>query len=380
MANTYFDNASTSFPKPPQVAQAMVYQLEHEGGTYGRAAYARVHRTTAMVEACRDALAEVLGTAHPCQVVFTPNATVAINTILHSIHFTAREVWVSPMEHHAVMRPLHHLATTGRVHLRMLPAGSDGRIQIDRLPNLSGAALVVCQHQSNVNGVIQPIAELCAAAGPVPMLVDATQSAGSIPVCADEWGVDFVATTGHKNLMGPSGTGALYVKDPGMLHPLIRGGTGSNSAAFDMPDALPDRMEAGTPNVAGLAGLLAALRHKPLPAHTPAQWLHCINQIAQLPGIRVYGALNPNHQGAVVSFTMQTLAPSEVARRLYANYGLEVRHGLHCAALAHQTLGTFPTGTVRIAPSPYHTPAELDYLVESLRALSNEAALKPMCP
>lgn len=369
--NLYFDNGSTSFPKPPEVAQAIGNYLTTCGGTYGRAAYGRVQEATMMVENCRDQMANILGVADAEKIAFTPNATTAINTIIHGMDLKGGKVLVSPMEHNAVMRPLHTLAKRGLIEIGYLPSHPDGRIHMEALSNQPDKTvkLICCVHQSNVNGAIQPIEALCQWAGDVAVMVDATQSAGYIPVMGDTWGAEAVVFTGHKGLLGPTGTGGFYIRHPQLLQPFIQGGTGSNSEHFDMPHQMPDRFEAGTPNMAGLAGLNAALAHAPQWQITQAQWIGWIERLQQVDGITVYGAMQAENQGKVISFTHREMDPSQIAFQLFQTNSIEVRQGLHCAPLAHKTIGTFPSGTVRIALSPYHTMEDLDCLMKGVNEL-----------
>lgn len=373
--NLYFDNASTSFPKPPEVAAAMTRFLTDEGGTYGRAAYARVLRSTRIVEACRDAVARVMGVGDASKIAFTAGATTAVNTLLHGLPLRGR-VLVSPLEHNAVMRPLARLERLGRIRVETLPAAADGCVDPDRLAEVDaeGVALVVVDHQSNVNGVIQPLAEICAWAHArgVPVLADCSQSLPAVPLAADGWGLDFAVFTGHKGLLGPTGSGGFFAREPQTVEPFVYGGTGSRSDSFGMPDEWPDRFEAGTPNLVGLAGLAAALGNRPGAAHDRQDFLDLISRIAALPGFRVYGAREAARQGELVSVVHDRLSPSRLSALLWESYGVETRAGLHCAPAAHRTLGTFPSGTVRLAASPYHTSADFEALLAALTEISKK--------
>ena len=368
--NNYFDNASTSFPKPLQVAEMMTDYLVRIGGTYGRSAYGRVFESSAMVEDCRDLLARELGTAQPEHLFFTQNATMGANTLLRGLNLKG-VVWVSPMEHHAVMRPLYELQRCGKIQIRVLPALSDGTVDCEalRLIGQKEIGLVVINHQSNVNGVIQPLGQIRQLLPEVPLMVDATQSLGQIPFQADAWNLDFVFFTGHKGLLGPTGTGGFFVRDPQQVEPLLYGGTGSLSESFEMPDFYPDRLEAGTPNLAGIAGLKGALQNRPVPAHSAADFRELLRFFEQLPGITLFRALSEQRQGELFSFQDAHRPPDQIAYELYSRFGIEVRSGLHCASLAHQTLKTFPQGTVRISLSPYHTAADLSYLADSVKQI-----------
>lgn len=369
--NTYFDNASTSFPKPKQVAEQISLYLNDQGGTYGRASYRRIIETTALVEACRDALAAMLGVEMPEMVTFTSGATSAVNTLLKGGTVKPGfRVWISPLEHNAVTRVVEYLRESIGIEVRVLPAGVDGRIDLSMLPQtgIMPNDTVVVNHQSNVNGVIQPLEEVaafCQQIG-VPLFADVSQSLGYIPVCADRWGVKALFFSGHKGLLGPTGIGGLYCHDQYGLKPYKHGGTGSNSASYQMPDVMPDRFEAGTPNIVGIVGLLAAIENHPSSAHSRGDLLDLIEALSVLPGVRLLKASNPDHQGELFSLVSERLSVSTLSDRLYERYGIEVRTGLHCSPLAHTTLGTFHTGTVRISPSPYHTPQDFEYLLKAI--------------
>jgi selenocysteine lyase/cysteine desulfurase len=259
--NRYFDNAATSLPKPAAVGAAVLRYLNEVGGPYGRSAYPRALEVSRTVEALRDRLAAGFGAAKAEALVFMPNATTAINTVLHSLPREGGKVLVSPLEHNAVMRPVAALAARVGVTFELLPAQPDGTIDVSRLAAFltPEIRLVVVNHQSNGNGVIQPLQQIKEALGTLPLLVDASQSAGGVPIHVDAWRLDYLAFTGHKGLLGPTGTGGLLLRDPATVEPLVYGGTGSLSDGYEMPGFVPDRFEAGTGSLAGLFGLLAAL-------------------------------------------------------------------------------------------------------------------------
>ncbi len=369
--NGYFDNGATSFPKPAECAAEMTRYLNSIGGPYGRGFYPRALEVSRRIEETRDLMAGILGIKGGERLVFTPNATTAINTVIHGLPLKNREVFISPMEHNAVMRPLYLLEQEGKIKIRILPGGKDGRIQSEALKNLdiSRAGLVVICHQSNVNGVIQPVQEIRRHFRGIPLLLDAAQTAGEEEIKADEWGVDYVAFTGHKGLLGPTGTGGLALPEAYGLRPLYEGGTGSRSESFETPAFLPDRFEAGTPNIAGIFGLWASLTHPPERQHSRKDFLNLKRALAALPGCRVWEAENEEHQGPLFSISVEGKDPSELGMALYEKQGIETRLGLHCAPLAHQHLGTYPEGTVRIAPGPYHKPSDFEILVSAVEAL-----------
>ncbi len=370
--NTYFDNSGTSFPKPLQVGEAIAKYLSNGGGTYGRAAYGRAYEATVLVEECRDKLAELMGVSDSSLVSFTANSTTAINTIIKGLSLRGKRVLVSPLEHNAVMRPLKFLEEMEGIALEILHAHPDGMVDVEalKLIHRSNIGLVVINHQSNVSGVVQPIADICRWAAEIPVLVDGSQSVGHFPLNLDQWEVDYFAFTGHKGLLGPTGIGGFYARTPERLRPLIHGGTGSASDSFEMPDSMPDKFQAGTPNIVGVVGLLAALKNAPQPLISSADLQNGIQFTASLKGFKVLCASPGHEQGSAFSFTHERLSPSQLARELYDKYGIEVRSGLHCAPAAHRFYLTFPQGTTRIALSPYHLPADLDFLYGALEEIA----------
>lgn len=366
--NGYFDNSATSFPKPKAVALEMSRYLDEIGGPYGRSFYERSLVVSRKIEEVRDNLSEVLGTGNSSNIVFTHNATSAINIVLNGLDLQGKEILISPMEHNAVMRPLLNLTQNKFCSYRILPCLSDGMIDLEKVKGRisTNTALVVMCHESNVNGVIQPISEIKKTIGEIPILIDAAQSTGNLPLDIDKNGYDFVAVTGHKSLLGPTGTGCLYVKDEKLLEPIFYGGTGSKSESFDMPDFTPDKFEAGTPNIAGIFGLGGALNNRPKSEHNINDLMALIEGIKSLGRYRVYCASDKANQGDLFSITSDFASVSDLGLLLYNKYGIETRVGLHCAPLAHQTLGTYPSGTLRISPGVYHTKEDFEHLMESL--------------
>lgn len=356
--NKYFDNGSTSYPKPVEVTNAMADYALNGGGSYGRSSHSRAYRATAMVEECRELIGERLGCTDGNKVAWSKNATEAANIILSSLDLKGKEVLVSPLEHNCIIRPL---VAKGAI-IKIFPHFSDGRIDISQIDPKS-AVLAVINHQSNVNGVIQPIVQIREILR-IPMLIDTAQSLGHIPVDMSQ--MEYAIFTGHKGLLGPTGTGGMFVKNPSTLSPLIYGGTGSHSASFEMPTLFPEFLEAGTHNTIGLAGLKAALECKTELFHTTSDFLDMMSDIEKLPNIKLFKALNKEDQGELFSLRHSSIDGSQIAFRLDEEYDIECRFGLHCSALAHQTLGTTESGTVRISPSKFHTAGDFEYLVESL--------------
>ena len=369
--NTYFDNAATSFPKPKEVAREIACYLNELGGTYGRSSHKRAIEVSKVVEETRSWIAEILGVKKSSHIVFTPNATYAINLVLKGFQFKHKRIAVSALEHNAVWRPLTRLTHEIGIEVNQLPSFDDGLIDLDKGSEAfsNRTDLVVINHQSNVNGVIQPIEKVKEIMEDIPLLVDASQSLGHMELNVEKFNIDFLALTGHKGLLGPTGIGALFVRNPDLLFPLVDGGTGSNSESTEMPPFLPDKYEAGTPNIAGIFGLRAALLHKPSPQHSREDFLALIEDLKGITGIRVLCAGRTENQGDVFSLTSEKMDCSVLGRALDEQFGIETRIGLHCAPMTHKHLGTFPEGTVRIGVSPYHTKEDFDYLVHAVKSV-----------
>ncbi len=366
MENRYFDNGATSFPKSEAVIQAVEEALRH-GGSYGRSAYRRVVENTRMVERTRRLFSSLIGSRDSGLVAFGTNATWGANSILQRLDFCKGDiVYHSAMEHNSVMRPLSYISKTKGVELRVLPSMSDGRVDLEAIESLdfSDVRLVVVNHASNVNGVVQPLREISQRLPQgVEFMVDGAQSLGVVEVDVESMGIDYLVFTGHKSLGGITGSGGFYSRYA--LLPFTFGGTGSRSESYEMPDDEPDRYEAGTPNVVGILALGAALRNRIEREHTKEDFREFVSKIAGLQGVRLY--YSESGDGVeLFSFTHSEFTPSEIADRLSQRFDIEVRPGLHCAPLAHRTLGTMPQGTVRVSLSPYHTPRDLEFFYTSL--------------
>ncbi len=366
--NLYFDNCATSFPKPAAVAGAMVRHLNETGGTYGRSAYPRILQSTRLVEECRDQLAAKMGATEAGKIILTANATTALNLMIQGICKKGGHVLTSAMEHNAIARPLERLRQLGLIEWELLESAPDGRILVDKIASKlrPNTILVAICHMSNVNGMAQSPGEIKKAIGEIPLLVDASQSLGSHPVMVDKWGIDFLAFTGHKSLLGPTGTGGAFMRFPELVEPLLYGGTGSGSDSLSMPTFLPDRFEAGTPNITGIHGLNAALKNRPVAQHSKDDFAALLREVKRNANYKVRCAADFDHQGKLFSVVHNTLSSSELALRFYEGFGIESRAGLHCAPMAHRHLGSFPTGDCRFSLSPYHTPEELNYLAKAI--------------
>jgi len=380
----YFDNAATSWPKPPVVARAMLRFLDEVGANPGRSGHRLAVEAGRVVYSAREAVAELFNAPDPLRVVFGPNVTEALNLALCGLLHPGDHVIVSSMEHNSVMRPLRALEREGvaLTVTRCSPEGSLDPADIEAAirPNTTMIAL---NHASNVVGTLLPVAEVghIARRHGLLLLVDAAQTGGSYPLDMQESAVDLLAFTGHKSLYGPTGTGGLIIGervDTARLRPLKRGGTGSRSEQEEQPDFLPDRYEGGTPNAVGLAGLAAGVRWvleqgvEAIRAHEEALTQRLIDGLTGITGVTVYGGHDAAVQTATVSFNVAGIEPSEIGLRLDEEYGVMCRVGLHCAPAAHKTIGTFPTGTVRFGMGAFNTLEEVDAAVAAVAQFARE--------
>ena len=342
----YLDNGATSFHKPAAVRRAVLDAMKHCANP-GRGGYGASMAAADAVYRCRE-LAGELFDCHPEQVVFTSNCTHGLNMAIRSLVKPGNRVAISGFEHNAVTRPLHALGAQLRVAGRKLFDWEDTLESFDQALR-QGVDAAVFTHASNVFGYILPVermAAMCRERG-VPFIVDAAQSAGCLRVSLKNLGADFIAMPGHKGLLGPQGTGLLLCGS--LPQPLLYGGTGSESIRQDMPDYTPDRAEAGTLNVPGIAGLAAGLRYvketgvENILKREQKQRKHCAIQLQEM-GMKVFTG---PHQGGTVSFLPGM--DCEMAAEILGRRGIAVRSGLHCAPLAHESAGTVRTGTVRVS-------------------------------
>ena len=326
---------------------------------------------------CRAALASYFGADSPENVVLTFNATHALNIAIGSLVSRGDCVAVSGYEHNSVVRPLHALGA--KVSVVRAPLFKPEAMLEGFSRALREADCAVCTHVSNAFGYILPVEELsrmCRERG-VPLIIDASQSAGVLPINAKKLGAAFIAMPGHKGLLGPQGTGVLLCA--GESKPLLFGGTGSNSAELIMPDYLPERLEAGTHNVPGAAGLLQGVKY--LAARPEGSVLSherglkelMVSRLSDVRSLKIYASENPMHQTGVFSMVPQSMDVDELAERL-GNAGVCTRAGLHCAPTAHETAGTDGTGTVRISFSPFNTPAEVAQAADRIKKILNNIA------
>lgn len=378
----YLDNAATSWPKPEAVQGAMLRYMRDVGANPGRSGHRLANEAERIRFDAREALAELFGAADPLHVVFTHNATTALNMVIHGLLGSGTHVVTTGMEHNAVMRPLRALEQRG-VSISVVPCRPDGTTNAEAFDEhiLPETRLIIVNHASNVCGTVLPVREIGAVARRrgIPLLVDAAQTGGCWPIDVAGDNVDLLAFTGHKGLLGPTGTGGLVIHDAfdiERLPPLVCGGTGSRSEFEQQPDFLPDKYEAGTPNIVGIAGLAAGVRYvldrglHQIRADEQVLTRRLIDGLGRISGVRIFGTHDASRQTAVVSFTVASQSNSQFAGLLDEKFGIMCRPGLHCAPQVHRTLGTLPEGTLRFALGPFTTPGEIDEAIAAVRSLT----------
>ena len=372
----YLDNAATSFPKPEVVYCAADQFMREIGVSAGRGAYKQALEADKIIYETRKSLATLFNVKDVSRIIFTFNVTDSLNLAIKGLLNPGDHVITSSMEHNAVWRPLKVLQQEKGISITAVQCKWDGVLEPQKVREAitKKTKLIVLIHASNVTGIVMPIAEVgkIARESNVPFLVDAAQTAGLYPIDVQDMNIDLLAFTGHKGLMGPMGTGGLYIREGIMVKPLKEGGTGGDSILEFQPASLPDRYEAGTPNVSGIAGLGAAakfiLNEGVEKIHTKEAALtgYTLRKLSEVDGITVYGHGDINERVGVISLNIMDLNPQKVGHILDEKYGIMVRTGLHCAPCAHRTIGTIDGGTIRIGLGYFNTEADIDTFVEAV--------------
>jgi cysteine desulfurase family protein len=378
----YLDNPATSWPKPPQVKDAMNKFMEEVGANPGRSGHLLSIEAARIVYGAREALSVLFHVKDSSRIVFTMNATESINLALKGLLRPKDHVITSSMEHNSVMRPLRELEKNG-VELSIIPCSKEGMLDPREMEKRikSNTKMVVLNHASNVTGTRLPVQEvaLITRRHDLLFLVDAAQTAGAYPIDVERDGIDLLAFTGHKSLYGPQGTGGLVMGERVNVKemvPLKQGGTGSRSEFEEQPDFLPDRFESGTPNGVGIAGLLAGVQFilgkgvEQIRQNESTLIEKLMMGLRKISQVKFYGPENQKDRIATLSFNLEHLAPSGVALRLEREFGILCRPGLHCAPAAHRTIGTFPEGTVRFGLSVFNTEADVEVAIQAVSLIS----------
>ena len=387
MNRIYLDQASTSFPKAPGVAQAMMDYLTMNGSNVNRGCYSSAYSAEEVIYETRQLLAELFHFSRCKNVIFTSNVTTSLNFILKGLLKPGDHILVSAMEHNAVMRPVVQLAACG-ISFDRIPCRRDGSMILEQVEPLirPETKAIVTLHASNVCGTRMPLTalgEICQRHH-LYFIVDSAQTAGIVPIDMTASHIDALAFTGHKGLRGPQGTGGFLVTEElaQQMEPLISGGTGSVSHTEEIPDFLPDRFEPGTPNLPGIFGLHEALLFLKSQNYMQTSYekeealtSYFLQQLFALDDtekhIRVIGKKDLTGRNAVVSIQTPEIDMAQVAWQLDSEYGIMTRVGLHCAPNAHKTLGTYPAGTIRFSFGPENTQEELDAAIYGLKKILN---------
>ncbi|MDR1572956.1 MAG: aminotransferase class V-fold PLP-dependent enzyme [Clostridiales Family XIII bacterium] len=378
----YLDNAATTWPKPAAVYDAATDAMKEKGGNPGRSGHELSLAAGGILEGARFSSAKLFGVKNPNRIVFTYNATDSLNLAINGSLTAGDHVITGSMEHNSVARPLEYLSQKGVEYtkVRMDPVLGVDPEDIKKAMR-DNTKLVVVTHVSNVTGTINPIGaigEICRNEG-VVFLVDGSQSAGVIPIDADAMFIDLLAFPGHKGLLGPSGTGGLYIREGVSVAPTRYGGTGVHSELLLQPSETPYMYESGTPNVPGLAGLDAGIRFiseqslSSVQKHEAKLTQLLLDGLKRIKGAEIHGPKDGEERAAVVSVTIEGADPAEAALILDGSFGVAVRAGLHCAPDAHRTLGTIAGGgTIRISPGFFNTEADIERCLEGIAAIAAE--------
>ena len=376
----YLDNAATTFPKPPEVLERMLRNYQRFGVSPGRGSYDLAVQASEMVEAARANLARFFGAPDPNRIIFAANATDALNLVFHGLLDPGDHVVSTRLEHNSVLRPLHHLRECGRITYDLAPFDGAGFVDPQEIERRlqHNTRLVVVSHASNVLGTVQPVAEIgriCAARG-IPLIVDASQSAGKIPIDLMSWRASAVAFTGHKSLYGPTGIGGLAIHPDLEIRPSRYGGTGVDSQNLIHTPGFPHRLEAGTLNLMGIMGLAGGVDYilkegmAALHSREMALLARLRDGLSELGKVRLYCADDLSNRVGVLTANVEGVHPSDAGAILDGDFNIAVRVGLHCAPLVHEDLGTSQRGAVRFSLGVFNTEEDVDRAVAAMASMA----------
>ena len=376
----YLDNAATSFPKPECVCREMDRCMREYCANPGRGGHPLSIKAGAAVMSARDAICSLFNIHDPMRLVFTKNATEALNIAIKGTTFPGCHVITTAMEHNSVMRPLRTLERNYGVEVTVVEGNELGEIDPEDIKKeiRKNTALIISTLSSNVNGVVMPINEIghIASRSGVLFLVDASQGAGSMAIDIETLNVDMMAFPGHKGLLGPQGTGGLYVGEGISIKPLMEGGTGSNSDSSLQPAFFPDLLESGTLNTPGIVGLgtgaryIASIGVEQVFAYKHKLVKLLIEGFSKIPGLTLYSVSDKNRNSGIVAINLKDLDSAELSYIIDREYGIYTRAGLHCSPGAHKVLGTEKRGAVRFSVGYFNTEAELIYTLDALERIS----------
>jgi len=378
----YLDNAATSFIKPDTVYEEMMKCMKEYGANPGRGGHSLSIKASMEVMKVREKIGALFNIDDPMRICFTKNATEALNIGISGFLKEGDHVITTSMEHNSVIRPLNTLKRDRKIEFTVVECNEFGEIDVDDIKKAikKNTKLIVSTLSSNVNGIIMPVKEMGKLAHEkgICFLLDASQGAGSINIDVKEMYIDMMAFPGHKGLLGPQGTGAIYIREGLKLSPIIFGGTGSHSEIVFQPEMLPDNMESGTLNTPGIIGLGAGIEYIEnvgienikIKKHKLVKTLH--EGIEEISKIRIYSKNEINSNSGIVALNFKDIDSTEVSYVLDRVYNIATRAGLHCSLLAHQTLGTVKSGIVRFSPGPFNTLDEIELTLNALREISSK--------
>ena len=377
----YLDNAATTYPKPPEVCTSMMNYMMNVGTNPGRGVSTASLAGNRVVLNCRYALMDFFHFDKVENVIFTPNITTSLNTLIKSVVKKGWHVITSSMDHNAILRPLNSLSEKGIIELDIVPCSKEGLINVDDFINTlkPNTKLVVLSHASNIIGSIQPIetiGKICKDKG-IYFIIDTAQTAGVLPLDFYKLNCNALTFTGHKSLLGPQGTGGFLIDDNlnEACTAFIEGGTGSLSSSIVQPDFLPDKFESGTLNAPGIAGLLEGINYintrgiDSILEHEEYLCKNFIDGLLNIASINVYGLTDSSKRTATISVNSTKIDNSELGFILDSEYGIATRTGLHCAPLAHETIGSYPSGTLRFGIGPFNDIKDINYTLNAINTI-----------
>ena len=377
----YLDNAATSYPKPEEVYDSMMNHMKYAGANPGRSGHKMALEAGRAILKTRELIANLFNINSPMQIIFTSNATDSLNLAIKGVLKEGDHVITSSMEHNSVLRPITALEKKG-VENTIVQCNSDGGVYPEDIKNAikSNTKLIALTHASNVIGTLMPIEEVgkIAREAGILFLVDAAQTAGVYDIDVEKMNIDLLALPGHKGLMGPQGTGILYIGENIDVMHFKEGGTGSKSEELIQPEMLPDRYESGTANAPGIAGLGAGIEFilkeglDKIRNHEKELTRYFIEELNKIEKIKIYGPKDSEKQASVVSINIGDEDSSEIAFILDKEFNIAVRSGLHCAPLAHKTVGSFEQGTVRFSIGYFNTKEDIDRALEALKDICEQ--------
>lgn len=375
----YIDNAATTFPKPSEVYNEVLNCMTSYAANPGRGSHDLAIRASSKILEARQELSELFNISSPLNVIFTSNATEALNIAIKGVLKSGDHVISTVIEHNSVLRPLNSLSSK-RVNYTLIETDEEGVLDIDKLEReiRNNTKAIIVNHASNVLGTVQNIKAIgnISKDHGIIFIVDGSQSAGTIDIDVQGCNIDLLAFPGHKGLLGPQGTGGLYIRDGLILESFSEGGTGSNSHSMNQPVFLPDRFESGTLNTPGIAGLCEGLKfikkigRKNIQDHEENLVKYLLDELKKLSYIKIYGPLTTVSRSAVVSINIDGIDSSQTGYLLNEK-GIAVRTGYHCAPLIHSVIGTLNKGTVRISPGYFNTFEDIEAVIKAIKEIYN---------